>query len=628
MAPTHSVLMPLKSTREFLPERWVNALVRSRLRACHLFIGVDYDDRLWAESHRALAEAALERANVQFTVVKSPATQPAGAVCAVWDRLARAAVLEHGREGWLVLFGDDVQYETDDLDWLDAAWDRLGGAPTPLLLHPLDLDEPSLCTFPVVHSVHVRRFGSLLPSLFEAANQEADPYLHELYRRAGAVEVLHGVRVRNDVGGAERPGREARPPPRYDRSRPHRAAIDAALDEWTAELRTDNRSGPSTPTVDVVVPSYRCDARVLARIQAAMRKDLDNALLIIQVDDPASPCLDDVLALGAHDTRVRVNATNRGASATRNAGLAESRGEIVIFLDDDVEPSARALVAMRDGLAARRDDCCGAVGVVCFPPSADVLHEATRMSQILTSFEWPAGLFTRNAPWGVTAFLGVWRRHAAPFDVRYAKAGGGEDVAFCLDVWRNSGGLPWAHVLDSVVVHEFWPRGPGLTGAAEYLRHFWKWTQGDGLLLDAYPEHVYVNWPNVVELTALSPVACLAAGVDLVSVLLALWLVEATCESVDALRGPHGRHLPRGRRLAAAALSALVKNVVDAGHLAYWARRGRLDRLGCRFDWFVGVHHGVVRGERRKFAIRALLWSLAACVTTCVKAYTFPQRSR
>ena len=67
--------------------------MRSRLRACHLFIGVDYDDRLWAESHRALAEAALERANVQFTVVKSPATQPAGAVCAVWDRLARAAVL-------------------------------------------------------------------------------------------------------------------------------------------------------------------------------------------------------------------------------------------------------------------------------------------------------------------------------------------------------------------------------------------------------------------------------------------------------------------------------------------------------------------------------------------------------
>ena len=69
MAPTHSVLMPLKSTREFPPDRWVNALVRSRLRACHLFIGVDYDDRLWAESHRALAEAALERANMQFTVV-------------------------------------------------------------------------------------------------------------------------------------------------------------------------------------------------------------------------------------------------------------------------------------------------------------------------------------------------------------------------------------------------------------------------------------------------------------------------------------------------------------------------------------------------------------------------------
>ena len=66
---------------------------------------------------------------------------------------------------------------------------------------------------------------------------------------------------------------------------------------------------------------------------------------------------------------------------------------------------------------------------------------------------------------------------------------------------------------------------------------------------------------------------------------------------------------PNSRRLACAALSPLVKNVVDLGHLSYWLRQGRLDMLCRRFDWFVGVHDGVVVGERRKFRWRSLLWT-------------------
>ena len=606
----HSVLLPLKATEQYPPEHWTAALERSGLRRCHLFIGVDHDDQLWWHSHRAQAEAALERAGIMFTVVVSPETQPAGAVCAVWDRLARTAVLEHGRVGWLVLFGDDATYEAADDEWLDAAWRRAksneGGKA--VLLHPIDAAEPSLCTFPVVHAAHVLRFDSLLPPCFESANQDADPFLHELYRRVGALDVLHDVHVLNAVGGAVGP--EKYTPPRYDRLRPSRAAVDAALDEWTRVLRA---CAPGSLTVDLVVPSYRCDAQTLARIQRAMRHDLAHGMLIIQVDDPTSARLREVLALRAHDTRVRINFKNIGASATRNAGLAECWAEVVLFLDDDVEPKPGAIKTLRSALAAHGErTCCGAVGTVHFPLSLDVLHEATRMSQILTTFAWPVNVFPKEAPWGVTAFLGVYRRHAASFDPEYAKAGGGEDLAFCLDVKRNSGGLPWLHAPNSVVVHAFWPRAPGLLGVADYLSHFWKWTQGDGRLLDQYPEHVYACWPNVVEWSAFAPLACAGLGLKIVPMLAGLWLVELACEATDALRGPHGRHLPPGRRFAGATVSALVKNVIDVGHLAYFLRRGRLDRLLCRFDWFVGVHEGVVRGERRKFAIRSALWALMA----------------
>jgi GT2 family glycosyltransferase len=116
-----------------------------------------------------------------------------------------------------------------------------------------------------------------------------------------------------------------------------------------------------------------------------MRHDLAHGVLSIQVDDPTFARLREVLALrAAHDTRVRINFKNIGASATRNAGLAECWAEVVLFLDDDVEPKSGALKALRDALAAHgKRTCCGAIGNVHFPPSLDVLHEATRMSQIL-----------------------------------------------------------------------------------------------------------------------------------------------------------------------------------------------------------------------------------------------------
>ena len=87
------------------------------------------------------------------------------------------------------------------------------------------------------------------------------------------------------------------------------------------------------------------------------------------------------------------------------------------------------------------------------------------MSLITLSFDWPMGVFPDElVPWGVTANLSVWRRHFVQFDERYAKAGGGEDVDFCLRVAKASG-LPFGHCRDSVATHPYWPREPGMNGS-------------------------------------------------------------------------------------------------------------------------------------------------------------------
>ena len=89
--------------------------------------------------------------------------------------------------------------------------------------------------------------------------------------------------------------------------------------------------------------------------------------------------------------------------------------------------------------------------------------------------------------------------------------------------------------------------------------------------------------------------------------LCALWVVEIACETVRALKGPESQHLHPWRRLFAAALSTVVKNVVDAGHAAFNLRHGRPSFLLHRFDWFLGKQE-IVSVERRKFAIRCGIW--------------------
>ncbi len=61
-----------------------------------------------------------------------------------------------------------------------------------------DAAEPGFPSFPVVRMTHLERFGALVPACF--INQDADPFLHELYRHIDGVRMLPGVLVVNERG--------------------------------------------------------------------------------------------------------------------------------------------------------------------------------------------------------------------------------------------------------------------------------------------------------------------------------------------------------------------------------------------------------------------------------------------
>jgi glycosyltransferase involved in cell wall biosynthesis len=92
-------------------------------------------------------------------------------------------------------------------------------------------------------------------------------------------------------------------------------------------------AGPGAmPLVSVVIPCYN-QARFLGEAIESAQKQTYRNIEMILVDDGST---DDIAAVAAAYPELRcISQENRGLSAARNAGLAQCRGDLVVFLDAD-----------------------------------------------------------------------------------------------------------------------------------------------------------------------------------------------------------------------------------------------------------------------------------------------------
>ncbi|EIW62202.1 glycosyltransferase family 2 protein [Trametes versicolor FP-101664 SS1] len=527
---------------------------------------------------------------------------------------------------YYVLMGDDVVLQ--DANWMSTIHHKFGElAEKEHVPHGIgcvaftDTSFPGMPTFPAIHRTHMDIFGGqVVPDCF--TNQDGDPFLFQLYRRWGCASMI-ASRIHNKLGGSEAA--------RYEKVHATGWTFQPldnatkAVEDW---LRRRAPGLERKLALDVVVPCYRVDMRPLDRFLALQQSPTLAVMFIIIVDDPNSPRIGDLTQkYGSRpDVRIRVNAQNLGASASRNRGLLESAAEWVVFLDDDVLPDDSLLLEAEKAIRAH-PKAVGFVGNAQFPIADSVFTAAVHLAGV-TYFWDIAEKIKEDVPWGVTANL-IARRNVpddVQYDLQFPKTGGGEDIDYCRKKRAYSlkhGGEGFWGAPAVKVTHPWWNGG-----RRSYWR-FYMWSKGDGGLIRLYPEYSYRDaLPNAAEclllcgvlLAAGCGIALLDASLGLRVAYLAFLMVLSVV--IAAVTHDLARHLvlhpERVRRMKTTVSGALWVIAITEGTLlrvfSEWGRvvgileRGEYGMLLKRFDWFCGRWGDGPKGEElRNNKIRLVL---------------------
>ena len=96
-------------------------------------------------------------------------------------------------------------------------------------------------------------------------------------------------------------------------------------------------SGELTPVLSVVVPTYNRQERLLRALDALAGQDVEVPYEIVVVSDGSTDGTDEALeGLDLGVPLVTARQENAGPSAARNRAVELARGEILVFVDDDI----------------------------------------------------------------------------------------------------------------------------------------------------------------------------------------------------------------------------------------------------------------------------------------------------
>ena len=591
----------------------------------HVFIGVDDDDPLYnlPEVNKTWFEHILNRpCHIRrFTKLESKKRVAVDRIVpyiyGMYNLLINDAY-DAGME-YFVLWGDDIKITNDN--WLPNVAEKfrkygLNGVGVVALK---DLTSPGMPTFPVVNRTHVEVFNGFCPKNF--INQDADPWVFAVYRRFNCASYID-VNLENEIGGTIETGVDAR----YERVHLENwrdTQIEPAVQKVADFFGIERHK--NTVTLDVITPTYHTNLYLLEnviRLKDAVDFQADVTVrFIIVVDNPETEVkqkLKDLAQKYSPFVLLRFNSTNLGAGCTRNRGLDESDAEHVLFLDDDVDvaQNPELLLHYIEVIRKNKEEYCGFVGCTAFPAPKRIQEIGFIMSYC--AFFWTVAERQKHPMWGVTANVCL-KRSIVRFHDDFIKTGGGEDIQFCIDTRRHFG-QELLGVKEALVIHPYWNNFS--------VKHFFNWTQGDGLLIDKYPEFVYLNYPTFPETCFLGMlvwismamfgfleggenssqiwvhIICCVWFLYLIMVEFGMDLLHYFYVDSEVAADATGYGLCR---VLGSLYATYTKNAVETGHLWVHLKRGKLHNLGKRFDWNCGTDRNAVLTEIKKARMRFFL---------------------
>jgi glycosyltransferase involved in cell wall biosynthesis len=219
-------------------------------------------------------------------------------------------------------------------------------------------------------------------------------------------------------------------------------------------MTTSEPSAPGLPACSVVVPTYARPALLAGCLEALASQDYPRDRFEVIVVDDGGLLRDSILVplRGRLDVAL-VTQARAGPAAARNTGLAQARGTLVAFTDDDCRPAPDWLRRLALAHVGRPDAMLGGLTVTALrsgllAAASQVVIDAGRAHSEGTR---APGFFPSN---NLAAGAGPLREIGG-FDASFARA---EDRDLC-DRWTWLG-LPLLSVPEAVVEHRwsFTPR--------------------------------------------------------------------------------------------------------------------------------------------------------------------------
>ncbi len=250
--------------------------------------------------------------------------------------------------------------------------------------------------------------------------------------------------------------------------------------------------GNSMTSIDIIIPSFRLQSEYLIPIVQMEIPSETNVRFLVVADNPKAEIPYDFEKFIDNETVLLFrNKENGGSSKSRNVGLENSSADWILFLDDDVKPAKDLLFTYVQAIKDKPNEV-GFFGETLFPPPKTFFAKGVIACDILTFF-FLAGYYSQ-LKWAPTANVII--KSSAIGKIRFQeifpKNGGGEDIDFFLNIYRNTN-QELQCLKNAPVYHDWWYKQK-----RNYTR-FCRWSFGDTLLHDRFSEYTYYNFPNIIE---------------------------------------------------------------------------------------------------------------------------------